>query len=318
MQTEELELIRRIIHGETDLYAQLVDRHERTVFTLVMRIIGRREEAEEITQDVFLKAFRQLDRFAGRSSFRTWLYRIACNAAISQARRTQPRRAEIDERRLAVLPDEEADRMEEWAAHQEQLDALTHAIGRLDPEERALVTLFYYEERSVAECAEITALSESNVKVRLHRIRKKLYLLVTTQREMKRSEAIRRAIERIPIPEPPADLSARIMKRLRRAERCRRRIEAILTGTGFAAGIAGIAGIAAVARWTLTAERTATESPAWPDPVGWKMPDLELSLPTPAPEDAMYWKACILLAAAGLVLLFADLIIRRRIASLRK
>lgn len=225
---------------------------------------------------------------------------------------------EIDERRLAVLPDEEADRMEEWAAHQEQLDALTHAIGRLDPEERALVTLFYYEERSVAECAEITALSESNVKVRLHRIRKKLYLLVTTQREMKRSEAIRRAIERIPIPEPPADLSARIMKRLRRAERCRRRIEAILTGTGFAAGIAGIAGIAAVARWALTAERTATESPAWPDPVGWKMPDLELSLPTPAPEDAMYWKACILLAAAGLVLLFADLIIRRRIASLRK
>ena len=99
MQTEELELIRRIIHGETDLYAQLVDRHERTVFTLVMRIIGRREEAEEITQDVFLKAFRQLDRFAGRSSFRTWLYRIACNAAISQARRTPPRRAEIDERR---------------------------------------------------------------------------------------------------------------------------------------------------------------------------------------------------------------------------
>ncbi len=135
---------------------------------------------------------------------------------------------------------------------------------------------------------------------------------------MKRSEAIRRAIERIPIPEPPADLSARIMKHLRRAERRRRRIEAILTGTGFAAGIAGIAGIAAVARWALTAERTATESPAWPDPVGWKMPDLELSLPTPAPEDAMYWKACILLAAAGLVLLFADLIIRRRIASLRK
>ena len=170
-------------HSRRDLYAQLVDRHERTVFTLVMRIIGRREEAEEITQDVFLKAFRQLDRFAGRSSFRTWLYRIACNAAISQARRTQPRRAEIDERRLAVLPDEEADRMEEWAAHQEQLDALTHAIGRLDPEERALVTLFYYEERSVAECAEITALSESNVKVRLHRIRKKLYLLVTTQRD---------------------------------------------------------------------------------------------------------------------------------------
>ena len=135
---------------------------------------------------------------------------------------------------------------------------------------------------------------------------------------MKRSEAIRRAIERIPIPEPPADLSARIMKHLRRAERRRRRIEAILTGTGFAAGIAGIAGIAAVARWALTAERTATESPAWPDPVGWKMPDPAPPRATPAGEGARYGRAGLVLAAAGRVLLFADLIIRRRIASLRK
>ena len=90
---------------------------------------------------------------------------------------------EIDERRLAVLPDEEADRLEEWTERQERLDALTRAIGRLDPEERALVTLFYYEERSVAECAAITALSESNVKVRLHRIRKKLYVMVTAQKD---------------------------------------------------------------------------------------------------------------------------------------
>lgn len=132
---------------------------------------------------------------------------------------------------------------------------------------------------------------------------------------MKRSEAIRRAVGQIPVPEPPADLSARIMERLRRAERRRRRIEAILTGTGFAAGIAGIA---AVARWAFKAEGKATESPAWPDPAGWEIPDLGISLPTPAPEDATYGKACILLAAAGLILLLADLIIRRKIASLRK
>lgn len=183
MQTEEQELIRRILHGETDLFAQLADRYGPMIFALVVRIVGRREEAEEVTQDVFLKAFRQLGHFAGRSSFQTWLYRIACNTAISHVRRTQPRSMEIDERRLAVLPDEEADRLEEWTERQEQLDALTRAIGRLDPEERALVTLSYYEERSVAECAAITALSESNVKVRLHRIRKKLYVLVTAQRD---------------------------------------------------------------------------------------------------------------------------------------
>ena len=87
----------------------------------------------------------------------------------------------IDERRLAALPDSEADRLEEWAEKQERLDALNRAVERLDPEERALVTLFYYEDRSVGECAAITELSEGNVKVRLHRIRKKLYVLVNDE-----------------------------------------------------------------------------------------------------------------------------------------
>lgn len=103
------------------------------------------------------------------------------NTAVSHARRTRPKHCGIDERRLAALPDSEADRLEEWAEKQERLDALNRAVERLDPEERALVTLFYYEDRSVGECAAITELSEGNVKVRLHRIRKKLYVLVNDE-----------------------------------------------------------------------------------------------------------------------------------------
>ena len=161
MQTEEQELIRRIAGGETRLCARLVDRYGRAVYTLAARIAGCTEDAEELTQDIFLKAFSSLDRFGGRSSFSTWLYRIAYNTAVSHARRTRPKHCGIDDRRLAALPDSEAD--------------------RLDPEERALVTLFYYEDRSVGECAAITELSEGNVKVRLHRIRKKLYVLVNDE-----------------------------------------------------------------------------------------------------------------------------------------
>ena len=152
MQTEEQELIRRIAGGETRLCARLVDRYGRAVYTLAARIAGYTEDAEELTQDIFLKAFSSLDRFVGRSSFSTWL-----------------------------LPDSEADRLEEWAEKQERLDALNRAVERLDPEERALVTLFYYEDRSVGECAAITELSEGNVKVQLHRIRKKLYVLVNDE-----------------------------------------------------------------------------------------------------------------------------------------
>ena len=102
-------------------------------------------------------------------------------ARAAHARRTRPKHCGIDERRLAALPDSEADRLEEWAEKQERLDALNRAVERLDPEERALVTLFYYEDRSVGECAAITELSEGNVKVRLHRIRKKLYVLVNDE-----------------------------------------------------------------------------------------------------------------------------------------
>lgn len=176
----ERELIRRILHGESDRYAELVDRYARMIQTLVARIIDRPEEAEEVTQDVFVKAFRQLGSFSGRSSFQTWIYRIACNTALSHARRTRRRNTltGIDERRLGLLPDEEVERLEEWVAHERQLEALTRAVARLEADERALITLFYYEERSVNECAAILGLQENNVKVRLHRIRKKLYLLV--------------------------------------------------------------------------------------------------------------------------------------------
>ena len=163
-QQEELELIRRIVNGETDLYAILARRYGRVVYTLVSRIVGCAEDAEELAQDVFLKAFRNLHRFNGRSSFPTWLFRIAYNTAVSETRRRKREWACIDQARLANLPDSEAERMD-----------------ALEPDERALVTLFYYEEYSVSECAGITQMSESNIKVRLHRIRKKLYILVNTQ-----------------------------------------------------------------------------------------------------------------------------------------
>lgn len=87
----------------------------------------------------------------------------------------------FDERQLALIPDDAPERLEAWAERQESLGALNRAIARLTPEERALVTLFYYEDCTVAECASITATTEANVKVRLHRIRKKLYLMVKTE-----------------------------------------------------------------------------------------------------------------------------------------
>ena len=126
---------------------------------------------------------------------------------------------------------------------------------------------------------------------------------------MKRSEAIRRAVGQLPVSEPPADLTARIMVRLQRAERRRRRIEALLAGTCTAACVAGLA---AVARWAFArgAEAAGTFTP--PGESVWNRLRIDISLPAFPAEDAALW------TAAGLILLAADLLIRRRIASLRK
>ena len=179
-QQQEHDLIERIADGDIEAFAVLVDRYAHAVHALVARIVVTVEDAEEVTQDVFLKVFDHLPRFDRRSSLATWIYRIACNTAVSHARRRRRPTCPIDERRIAAVTDDEAERLEETVERQQALDSLAAAIETLEADERALVTLRYYEDRSVAECAEITGLTEANVKVRLHRIRKKLFVRIKT------------------------------------------------------------------------------------------------------------------------------------------
>lgn len=173
---EEERLIRKVKSGNVAAYAPLVEHYGRAIFALVLRIVGRREEAEEVAQDVFLKAFRSLDRFDGRSRFSTYLYRIACNTALSAVRSRKQHAALFDERRVERISDPAADEetIELDALSEAQSEALWRALDRLAPEERALVQLHYYENLPLAECGEALHLTENNAKVRLHRIRKKL------------------------------------------------------------------------------------------------------------------------------------------------
>lgn len=172
---DESRLIRRIVNGETALFALLAERYGGAVYSLVVRIAGCPEDAEELAQDAFLKAYRHLSRFDGRSSFATWLYRIACNTALSHVRSRKRAWRNVGENRLANFAGDASAPFDDADGKQALLEALTAAVARLEPEERALVTLFYYESVPVAECAKIMELTEANVKVRLHRIRKKLY-----------------------------------------------------------------------------------------------------------------------------------------------
>lgn len=171
--------IEKIKKGNTECFACLVDKYSRQVFTLIVRIVRNREDAEELTQDVFMKTFRTLSSFKGESSFSTWLYRIAYNTAISATRKKQYEYLSIEDDAFTNLSEDAVSEALGRSSNEEQLALLDRAMELLPPDDRALILLFYLKEKTVENVASITGLSESNVKTKLHRIRKKLYVLLS-------------------------------------------------------------------------------------------------------------------------------------------
>ena len=167
--------IEQVLKGEQNAFARLVDKHKHMVFTVALRIVRNREDAEEIAQDAFVKAYQSLDSFKQESKFSTWLYKIAYNAAISKTRKkkveTAPIEVNVVENYTLDEIFENLDRLETV----EQKQIIDLLFETLKPDESTLITLYYYEHTQTEEIAEITGLSQSNVKVKLHRIRQKMH-----------------------------------------------------------------------------------------------------------------------------------------------
>jgi RNA polymerase sigma-70 factor (ECF subfamily) len=180
MKKEEAHIIKEILNGKTEQYEYFLDRYGQQVFVLVDRIVSCQEDAEELTQDVFLKAFQQLSSFKAESSFSTWIYRIATNLAISAVRKKRNDVLRLDDSVFANLSDTQVDEALEDDS-EEQMERLQQAMNQLEADERALITLYYLEEKPLAEVAFILGITEGNAKVKLHRIRKKLYVLIKNQ-----------------------------------------------------------------------------------------------------------------------------------------
>lgn len=177
MKHDEAHIIQEILGGKTSQYEYFLDRYGRQVFLLIARIVSCQEDAEELTQDVFLKAFQSLSSFKKESSFSTWVYRIAYNMAVSATRRKTSQVMHFDESMLATLSDVQVDEALE-DEQEERMAQLSLALDKLEADEKALVTLYYMEEKSMSELAFILGITEGNVKVKLYRIRKKLYWLM--------------------------------------------------------------------------------------------------------------------------------------------
>jgi RNA polymerase sigma-70 factor (ECF subfamily) len=165
----ELALIDRILSGEQQLYAELVDRYQRYAFSITFRVLLHRAEAEEAAQDAFIKAFKHLADFNRTSRFSTWLYRIAFNTAISYKRKHRYQFQPIENSIIAVK--QEADGNLEKS---DQKKYLHQALLKLSDTDRTALTLFYWQELSLDEMAEIVNVPANTLKVRIHRARQRV------------------------------------------------------------------------------------------------------------------------------------------------
>jgi RNA polymerase sigma-70 factor (ECF subfamily) len=177
MHTEltDTEIIRRILQGDQAIFATLVQRYQQYVFTLVLRFTDSREDAEEISQDVFVKAYRSLADFRGDSKFSTWLYTIVRTSCITFLRKRRLDTTSIDNERTFMQLENKESGFNASSIEQKSRHAMVNqAIRLLSPDDSQLITLFYKGEQSLEEIGRIMGLEPNTVKVRLHRARNRL------------------------------------------------------------------------------------------------------------------------------------------------
>lgn len=167
-------LIKKVIRGESNAYAELVDRYKHMVYTLALKIVKNHEDAEEVAQDTFFKAYSSLKYFKGDSKFSTWLYKIAYYGSLDylkkNKRRVETTKLDISEEYNISSMDDTLDGMEA----KERANIIKHAIQELPGEDAVLITLYYYEMLSMNEISKVMGLVPNTVKVRLFRVRKRL------------------------------------------------------------------------------------------------------------------------------------------------
>lgn len=169
------EVISRVLQGEQSAYAELVSRYQGYVFTLVMRMIKSREDAEEVAQDVFVKAYRSLADFRGEAKFSTWLYTITNTTCITFLRKKKLDIHSLDNEKLFEVADSKDSGFRANMVEQKsRVNMVNEAIAMLSRDDAEIITLFYKAEQNLEEIARILAIEANTAKVRLHRARTRL------------------------------------------------------------------------------------------------------------------------------------------------
>lgn len=181
MTTNDQVYINKILDGDTTAFTVLVERYKDLVYTLALRMMKHREEAEEVAQDTFIKTYKSLHKFKGDSKFSTWIYRVAYNTCLDRLKKNKRQQNtvaidEYTEHQVKTL-DNALDKIEV----KEREAAVKACLDLLPSEDSFLLTLFYFEEQSLEEIGQVIGIKPNNVKVKLFRSRKRLATILKEQ-----------------------------------------------------------------------------------------------------------------------------------------
>ncbi|MGQ1889537.1 RNA polymerase sigma factor [Thermophagus sp. OGC60D27] len=174
------ELVQQSKEGNMEAFSKLVDKYRQKVFQTSMGFLHNVEDAEDLTQDIFVKVWRSIKSFDQRSSFSTWLYRIAVNRAINEVRKNKLK-SFIGLNNEVKNSNYTLDNAETQLVNQEQKKQIRQAINQLKTNQRKAFILFYYQELSMREVASVMKISPKAAESLVFRARKKLQKVLSRQ-----------------------------------------------------------------------------------------------------------------------------------------
>ena len=175
--------INQIIEGNTNAFSVLVNQYKDVVFTLAYKMLKNKEEAEEVSQDTFIKIFNSLNKFKGESKFSTWIYKITYNTCLDKLKKIKK------ENNVVYIEDFKEHQVNaiqniiESIDEKERNQKIQEYLQLLPSEEAFLLTLYYFDDQSIEEIAKVIDCNANNVKIKLYRTRKKLASILKEQLE---------------------------------------------------------------------------------------------------------------------------------------
>ncbi|WP_166921529.1 RNA polymerase sigma factor [Flavobacterium poyangense] len=175
--------IHLIIQGDSNSFAVLVNRYKDMIFTLALKMVKNREEAEEVAQDTFIKIYSSLSKFKGDSKFSTWIYKIAYNTCLDRLKKNKKEENNISIDEFSAHLIKTMDNALSTLEEKEKRQTIQNCLNLLPSEDNFLLTLFYFDDQNLDEIGKIMNISTNNAKVKLFRSRQKLAVILKKQLE---------------------------------------------------------------------------------------------------------------------------------------